>query len=160
MEKQIMDRKRRLHRVVSSFVICLLPVIGLTQKSENYISDSTLFEIYFADGFDSDTVRFIINDLTISKKMILNSNPYYGQCEARVTGKYYSSDSIRLLVNNGINEEIILLKKRKKYKLKLITIYERKSFVFVQKKGNYLLIYRVPNKKIIFGQRVSRPSFE
>lgn len=159
MEIQTVAHKQKLNQKVINLVICFLPLFGFTQKTQ-LISDSTLFEIYFSDGFDSDTVSFSIDNIPLPEKLILKSNPYYGQCEAKIIGKYYSSDSILLLINTGVNEIFFSLKKEKEYDFQLIVAPEKHSFAFDLDKGNYLLIYRVPSKKIIFGQRRSRPSFE
>jgi len=59
-------------KIITIISLLLLSSVSFGQEKADTVA------IYITDGFDNDSVDFLINDIQILKDQNLESNPYYG----------------------------------------------------------------------------------
>ncbi|RFC55330.1 hypothetical protein [Brumimicrobium aurantiacum] len=126
--------------------------------------DSFLCVVYFADGFDNDTLQLKIGDKTIFNEIIVKSNMYYGLTGVEV---WITDNYELLLIKNKVGDEKNLVERNSEFKEFLsqnslvITIEDNMgeySHYTDINEINYIVIYR-KWCNIFFSEFLEQPSF-
>lgn len=111
-------------------------------------------EIYFTSGFEGEIYSIMISNDLVGTNEVLHTNPNLSS-----TSLFYYLDELdkTLKITNHKNQ-IIYVKTRKKYKIKIIDVNKKKYvYTFKFEKGKYLIISKDKSGKIQFLQRNVEP---
>lgn len=137
-------------------VICTLGLSCGISKSKN-TQPVLVYEIYFADHFENDTVDLFFNEAILLKNCRLDSKPYD---LTRVNIKVYQNDGNHFAVVNETDS--VTIKMREKNELKLInkTYNIVNTNLILESAGKYIIYRGDDQGKIRFIQTDTQPGFD
>jgi hypothetical protein len=113
-------------------------------------------EIYFTSGFEGEIYSIVISNVLVGSNELLHTNPNLSS-----TSLFYYLDELdKTLKITNYKNQIINIKTKKKYKIKIIDV-NKKVFVYTFKfeKGKYLIISKDERGNLQFSQRNVEPQF-
>lgn len=136
--------------------LCLLFLFGCNlQSNKTEIKGDTLYNIIFADGFDSDEIIFKLNNIKVTKSILVSDkSDGLTSLEFKIIK---SKDKIHLINVHDNNQKYLI--KNKEILLSITIDKKEYNYQLNSNLGKYIII-EFNNNRILYEQQKHMPFFD